>query len=660
MAEFRITAPSGESFKITAETEQQALEAIESEVRPDGVLGFLGDVVRSVAQGATFETADEVGAVVNPAVNRALGFDAPETFEEALAQERARDAAIDPRIGIPGRIAGAVGATIAAAPVAAPLAIATGIAKLPRTLQFLGLGAAEGAAAGAGGATEGRRLEGAGTGAAVGGAVGAAAPAVVRGVANVANRVRGAVSPQSNVAADLGRAIARDEDTPEALARRAVQADVQRPGVATIADVGGENVRGLVERVAQTPGGGRAKIVPRLTQRQQGQASRIAKDLRTLTGTRRTAVQSIRQTIAERRELASPIYRQVFAEHDQAIRSTEIDRLMSAPMFARAMKKANTTGKNRAIREGFGAFNPAFRVTDDGRILQQVDKSTGAPIFPNLQYWDQVKRELDQIGSKTGRKGASQDASDAQGLARLLRNELDTLTTNPETGRSSYKLARDTWSGSARYLDAIEEGRDIFNRRVSAEELGNRLKDMSLAERSAFREGAVSSIVARMGNDASKAGDMTKFLRSPEMAAKVSLMMPTREAVQTWLNRLNFEVGASELTGRALGNSATARRLAEREDAQGIVGDLVLDALSGNSVSLLRRVATAGPRWLRDKLRARADKELAEVLTGPVNAQDLPKILQGARQATAQPSGLASAAATAAGVTSTVPAAIGP
>jgi hypothetical protein len=104
----------------------------------------------------------------------------------------------------------------------------------------------------------------------------------------------------------------------------------------------------------------------------------------------------------------------------------------------------------------------------------------------------------------------------------------------------------------------------------------------------------VSALTGKMGNDAAKLGDMTKYMRSPEMRAKIAAIMPTEEAADKWAKRLDFESRASELTGRALGNSATARRLAERQDAGGMVGDLVMDALTGTPAATLWHTRAAG------------------------------------------------------------------
>jgi hypothetical protein len=113
-----------------------------------------------------------------------------------------------------------------------------------------------------------------------------------------------------------------------------------------------------------------------------------------------------------------------------------------------------------------------------------------------------------------------------------------------------------------------------------------------------------------------------------------------------------LETDASELTGRALGNSATARRLAERADAEGLVGDLVMDAITGTaSVGMLRRIITAGPRWLRDTLRARSDRVLGNALTDPnITDADLNRLLAGAQRATQPLGALPNAATTAGGV----------
>ena len=585
-----------------------------------GVMGYIDDAVRSVASGVTFGYADELAAKMDELTGRGG------TYEQNVARERARDAQIPAAVRIPGEVAGGIASTVAAAPVAAaalPGRIAQTLRGLPEVLKYFGLGAAEGALAGAGGATEGERLSGAATGAAVGGAVGAAAPSVVRGVTTVARNVAGAVRPSSGAAADIGRAIARDETTPAALLARQTAAEAERPGVATIADAGGENVRGLVERVAQTPGAGRTQVVPALTSRQEQQADRLVTDLRTLTGTARTATQAIDDTIAARATAAKPLYDDAFKFDASA-----------SPEIVDAWKSATATGYGQALTR-----------SKDYRLLLQTEygikNPADAPLMVQIDAW---KRLADDTVSAAKR--------DAPNRARVVGKMRDGLLEIVDEANPAYKAARNAWAGPSAYLDAIEEGRGILSSKVSADEFAAKFSKLSDADKDAQRIGAISAIISKIGNDTAKLPDITKYLRSKEMQGKIAAIMPTDAAAQAWKTRLGFEVNASELTGRALGNSATARRLAEKEDAQGIVGDLVMDSLTSSvsTIGVLRRVLTAGPRWLRDTIRSRTDKEIADILLNPDRAAELPAIIQRAQTMKRATGTRGAASATAGGV----------
>jgi hypothetical protein len=583
-----------------------------------GVLNYIDDAVRSLASGATLGFADEFSALMTSLTS-------DKTYEQALKEERAKDKKIPTALRVTGEIAGGVGGAIAAAPAAAAGAAATGLSRLPGLAKSIGAGVGLGAAAGAG-STEGSRLEGAATGAAIGGAVGAAAPAVVKGVTGIARGIRNAVSPQAGAAADLGRAIVRDEDTAAGVVSRLRGAQAERPGTATLADVGGENVKGLVERVAQTPGAGRTQVVPALTQRQQAQAGRISEDLKALTGTNKTAIQTIEETMEARATEAAPLYKEAmdFDANQQ-------------PEIVNAFLRAVKTGWGQAV-----AKSNSFR-----RTLQTEYGLSGdvrnMPIMPLIDAW---KKEVDGLIGEAFRRGNNNQA-------RVLSKMRDDVIGVVDEFNPAYRTARAAWEGKSKYLDSVEEGRSILGKNVSAEELAGKFAALGEAEKEAYRIGAVSSIINRMGSDPAKLGDMTKYLRSPEMTKKIAAMMPTPEAAASWLKRLEFEVSSSELTARALGNSATARRLAEREDAHGIVGDLVMDAImsGGSGLSLFNRMMNYGPRWLRDTLRSRTDKALADILMNPARAQDIPGIVGRAAQQQAGSAGtLAPAAATAGAV----------
>ncbi len=454
------------------------------------------------------------------------------------------------------------------------------------------------------------------------------------GAMGTARALESAVSPATNVSADLARALMRDGDTVETLGSRLTQARQIRPN-ATVADVGGENVRGLVERVAQTPGAGRTTVVPALTQRQQAQAIRLSGDLSSLTGARQSAFDATQETMAARAQAATPLYRTALDDGDKALWSPELERLSSSPTVRAAMQGAVRIWRDNAIADGYGAMNPGALVDRGGQLSFLSGR---VPVFPNLQFWDYTKRILDDKVSAALRAGQNQKARALTALTRNLRGDLDSQVP-------SYAAAREAWGGPSQYLDAIEEGRSILSKNITSEELAANLAEMTEAQREGYRIGAVSSIRSKMGGDAAKLGDMTKYIRSPEMRAKIAAMMPTPEAAESFSRRLDYEIRSSELAGRAMGNSATARRLAERQDADSIVGDLVMGALAhGPTMGLLHRTLLTIPNRVRDTLRSRADAILADILVNPrvspQNAQFIPAIQQGLQGRARSPAAL--------------------
>jgi len=446
---------------------------------------------------------------------------------------------------------------------------------------------------------------------ALGGAAGGVLGAAAKGVGAIWSAVR---NPESNAIASLARAAERDGTTMDQLQARLQEIRAVRPN-ATIADVAGENVRGLVERIGQTPGAGVAKLAPRMTERQQQQMQRVSNDLSNLTGTRRTAFRATEQTMAARAQSASPLYEQAYTEGDKAIWSSELERLSSAPAVRSAMQSAVTTWQNNAVADGFGAMNPTM--VERGGLIQF---GQSIPAFPNLQFWDYTKRVLDNEIGAAVRSGENGKVRTFTRLVTMLRNELD----NPAQGLNTYRAAREAWGGPSQYLDAIEQGRSILARNVSSEEMSAVFSGMSQANQEAYRIGAASAIRGAMGNDPAKLADVTKYLRSPEMRAKITAMMPSPEAAERWLQSLNYEVRASELTGQALKGSPTARRLAQQSDADTIVGDLVMSALvpHPSTIGFLKHVLGALPAKARDTLRSRSDNILIDILTTPQGARD--------------------------------------
>lgn len=110
---------------------------------------------------------------------------------------------------------------------------------------------------------------------------------------------------------------------------------------------------------------------------------------------------------------------------------------------------------------------------------------------------------------------------------------------------------------------------------------------------------------------------MAGFLRTPEGRSKIAAVLPDDAARKQWAQTLDHELGVSGLTRRATGGSATARRVAEQDDASGLIEDLAVAALSpgASTAGFLHTILRTLPRKAGAKLNERSNRILANTLT---------------------------------------------
>lgn len=527
---------------------------------------------QAVGQGATLGFSDEITAGAGALYDRVTGAssDMGKAYDQRLEAERAelgRFKEEHPIASTALELGGAV----------APALLTGGMAAAPSLGSAMVRGAAMGAGAGAAygfGTGEGAadRAENALAGIPLGAVAGAAAPVAVNAGRAIYGALRGA-SPER--AAETGvskirQALERDEMTPDDLANRYREAaKVRGPGQVTLADVGGENVKGLAEDVMNSPNAARSAARDMLTTRQQKQLDRITGDLRGLGGAPREAADVASEVMKRRsgdaRQLYDTAYQFDVAQSPEVAKT--VRALMDTPDGQRAWKYAERLAKNRGEEIDFSS----------------VIEGKQVPSMKMLDYWknglDQVIDEhtaTDMIGRrKTDRVGAS-----VQNIKQRFLEIVD--QANPD-----YKAARNAFAGESSYLNALEDGASLFSER--ADELALKFSRMTESEQAAYRVGAINAIVDKMAHKRGKAPDFTAVLDSPDIRRKLAILLPEGER-DAFMARLGIEEQMSETARRATGNSATARRMAEAENVSD--SDVVEDGMRAvvNGVPGLREI----------------------------------------------------------------------
>jgi len=500
-------------------------------------------------------------------------------------------------------------------PVGAALQGASTIGRVARAgVAGAGFGAVEGFGSAEGGFEN--RAKSAGVGAVTGGVAGAVAPIAIAGavgagrlVKSGVNKVRGGVASAIDSKGEAAKRVAGAIDTDRQLGEGLAEADLltaQASGAPVInLDQGGEQTRALARSAANLSSEARTALEVPVNERFAGQGGRITDQIRRVVGnTDATATREGLMSAA--RKANKPAYAKAYKEGSRGIVTPELERLMGSPEVARAMKRASERGKSRAIADGFGGFNNVVKVTDDGQISFRKGKN-GVPTYPNLQFWDYVKRELDDMAGKEVRSGGEFGRT-LTSLSSDLRKELDRVV--PAYG--------DARAGAAKFFgaqDALEAGQKFVGTRMPIEEARRALGKMSAPEKKLFREGFAAEIVNRISRVNDRRDVINSMFNSKQSRAQVRLALGDDGA-----RKLEAFLHVERIMDRArsaFGNSTTARQFVELGLAGSGAG---YSALTGDVRGLAFTGMILGAGRVKSVVNRRMAKEIGILL-----ASDDPK-----------------------------------
>ncbi|QPF87039.1 hypothetical protein IC762_12370 [Bradyrhizobium genosp. L] len=554
--------------------------------------GVLSAAAHGLAQGASFNFSDEmmgahaagpswVPEVVGPlplrtmvgAGRTGLAYltgkdpDAIAAYEKARDEERAANEEAQqqhPYAYTAAEIAGG-----AAIPVGAGATAATLPGRILRgALTGAGVGGLYGAGAGD---TATDRLTGAATGSLAGAATGALAPPIVegaiQGVSHLAqpaiNTVRGLFNPEGEASRRVATALERDfqHQGPQVTPEEAAIAQAAGSPTAVI-DAGGETTRALARSAANTSPEAR-QALSGLTQARFGtQNQRAADFVQRLTGAAGDNPADIEAIQAAARRVNRPAYERAYRE-GSAVWNDDLEQLSQAPAVQDAIRQATRTGANRAAAEGFEPVRNPFQFSPEGHMSLRTN-ADGSQALPSLQFWDHVKRNLDDQFTKLQRSGENSAARDVGDLRSQLLGVLDQEVP-------SFANAR---AGAARAFgaqDAMEAGANFVNSRMENADARRALGRMSAPERQLFQRGYASALINKIDEMGDRTTILNKLSSSPAERERMEIALGPQNSrsVEAFLR---VEGLMDRARNAVVGNSTTARQLAELGLAGGAYG----------------------------------------------------------------------------------------
>lgn len=600
----QIKAPDGSIVQFPPDTDDATITRVMSQAYPQPkqapTRGALSDATDKLSSAFTFGLSNDMAGAA-----RAVGPLLRGEFDKVgEAYRSGRDASIQRANGFSDRnpvtgfaldVAGGL-----ANPVSRVIGPTPGASLARQSAQAAGQGAAMGAAYGFGG-TEGDlgdRATGAVQGGLIGGAVGGLAPGVVEGASRglqygadqIVNRFT--TQGQRSIAGrKVAEALTRDGmSLDDAAARLAAM-----PQEAALADIGA-NSQALAGAISRAPGQGRAAITDFVTARQEGardlnnvlrggQAERINATLDSVTPARyRQAVDALD---AQRKSAAAPLYDEAFGAN-KAVDSPLLQRIQSTPAGERAFAQARAMMQNDMQRLGVSSPELTQLAREAGVEGGAIPKG-GVADGLKLEFWDYVKRALDdQIGAAQ-RTGANQEARVLTGLKSSLVKELDALDVTAKAGPNSvkpeggaYARARAAYAGPSQLMDAAESGTQFMRGATyqTPDDVSKALASMSEDQRHAFRMGAVQALRNEVDRLPVRADATKKLMDVPGLERKVRAAFGDDQTFSRYIGALQSERQMFNTYAEITGNSRTAARQLADADLKNDPGGFAEAAVS--------------------------------------------------------------------------------
>lgn len=559
-----------------------------------------------LAMGFADEIAGAVGAVVdkvkNPASSLKDNYIANRDTVRGMEAAQRERAPITSAIGqglssIPLMMAAPVlGGVRAGAPVVAGLGARTG--------QAAAVGAGHGAVAGAGNSTEGNAA-GVGADALMGGVIGGTFGGVLTpaaaGIKAVGGNIASRVSEKAagnHARVKVAEALARDARGTLATGGRVnpmgqIGKRFERLGdEAVIADAGGRNANQLLDTLATLPGRTKESAANMLHRRQAGSGARLREAADKALGTNGQRLAATVDDLMETRaQQATPLYEQ--------LRQTVIAPSEELANIVRAADELGATGTARRIATARGE-----RFT--------LDVNAQGPQQWSMNNLDLVKQGIDDLIESNRNNGRLTPAGAAyQDLKNRLLNELDNVTTDPQTGQSLYKSARDAFAGPSAMITAANKGRMV----ISSDEVSiqREMANLSASERDAFKIGVYEGLRNKLGMQAGQTEIMNMW-KNPSMQEKLRALFGNERSFRQFAADVSKEATLKKLQSVGTG-SQTAARMAGMGDLDvNVLADAGAAFGAAKTGNILGAVGSVKNAWNRVATPERVRDEMGAML----------------------------------------------
>jgi hypothetical protein len=392
-----------------------------------------------------------------------------------------------------------------------------------------------------------------------------------------------------------------------------------------LADVGA-NTRAYLDAANTIPSVGKATAKNFIEERDKGILSRLTTDLQVAFGSKAAFFDEFNALKQARSQLGGALY-------DRALKkdipvTSELVSLMDRPSVKNAFVRAQELAKEQGVKL------PDVQVVN-GKLVT----SDGSPVTSiNTTFLHYVKMGLDD-GIFTGKSPTSGIGSTQLNAFKDTRSNFLALL---DSANGTYKNARRVWASDTAVMDAMEEGRTIFNKSPKdVDILLNDMKTMTKSELEGLRLGTMQNLLDRLGGAqtadtvvGATGNPALKIINNPKNLRIIRETFPKDEAGDKsfgqFIKNLKTEVEMKSTSKQVLQGSQTAERTQAIQDVR--AGGKAMREMPVMSIQgILTRALQRDYANLGDEQTRAVASEMVRILTTtkPEQLQKIGKELAG-------------------------------
>jgi len=324
----------------------------------------------------------------------------------------------------------------------------------------------------------------------------------------------------------------------------------------TLADIAGDEIRGLTRKVGKASGGARNLVHDVLENRANATSDRVLKTINSSVSKVDDYYQNIDDIAKLRAEMSAPLYKKAYEEGADIVD----DRL---EQFT----------KDTNVVEAYNYAQKYLGLTQEMK--------------PNsLEALDKVKQALFDKESNLIRNGYNNAARLVGDTRRNLTNVLDEVSP-------TYSKARKTFGGFAELQNAQELGATYH--KLGIPELKQTIKDLTPAQLDAFNIGVRKSLEHQVYNTAQSANEAKKIFG--KLLQQKQLKLVLGKNYDQFAKKMNDEINFNETKFNILGGSRTDYNQID----DGLFADTVVEAARGGKLEITRHAIDALANSLTNK-----------------------------------------------------------